>query len=284
MKNLIKSLSVITMCVMIFVSCNQENILTEIITNETEQSFDGVAETTTFGDEKMVQPVLEETVETEVEIVDKVEVEETEIVEVAENEVPKILVDHTRESPKEVSLEDMVMIDELSLYVDKYELSIGKYCEEFPEDRDKLLDIVRELNDGWGLYAPVDNYPAILTYDETIAYVERVGKRLPTSDEWEFIAKGNGHRGKGNVLPSDWFCLIAEAQLRHVNESNTPNGYGVYEMMGNMDEWCQSYKQYRITRGVYFKQCTDLIRDWYPSYVVHHKEGGSAVRLVFDVK
>lgn len=66
------------------------------------------------------------------------------------------------------------------------------------------------------------------------------GYRLPTMKEWQYAAKGGqnyNYSGSGNLDEVGWHRENSGSKTHPVAQKD-PNGYGLYDMSGNVLEWC----------------------------------------------
>ena len=112
-----------------------------------------------------------------------------------------------------------------------------------PRIEDKFHDGDYLLNwDGNNYPAEEANHPVTwMSWYSAMAYALWVGKRLPTEAEWEYAACGSL---TGKKYP--WGDVLSAANAnydRNVGGTNpvgkySANGYGLYDMAGNVWEWC----------------------------------------------
>ena len=70
---------------------------------------------------------------------------------------------------------------------------------------------------------------------------EANGYRLPTVEEWEYAFKGGEnyrYSGSDNSDEVGWLSGWNSDHKTHPIAQKKPNGYGLYDMTGNVEEWC----------------------------------------------
>ena len=112
----------------------------------------------------------------------------------------------------------------------------------------------RPLGPGSSLESLARHPVVHVAYEDAEAYARWAGKELPTEAEWEFAARGgldgkkyawgDEHSPGGQIMANSWQGEFPWQNLLHDGYEGTspvgsfpPNGYGLYDMAGNVWEW-----------------------------------------------
>lgn len=104
--------------------------------------------------------------------------------------------------------------------------------------------------------SPVDQ----VKYQNGSDFAQKLGCRLPTEAEWEFACRA-GVQGRHYGVPGIDLNEIAwhagnsksgDSKSTHPVKEKLPNALGLYDMLGNVWEWCADWSDPK-----YFQQCTD---------------------------
>ena len=122
-----------------------------------------------------------------------------------------------------------------AFYIDTHEVTVGEY-NQFLSDSGYPVALPKGVSD----ISPTDQHPVVgVSWHDAMAYAKWAGKRLPTEAEWEKAARG-GLMDKnypwGNTEP-DSSLMNLEGKAVAVG-SHGPNTFGLYDMAGNVAEWC----------------------------------------------
>jgi len=75
-----------------------------------------------------------------------------------------------------------------------------------------------------------------LTWYDCRSFCEKVGLQMPTEAQWVYACWGGGE--KRQIEDAEWH-LENSGRRPHKGGELMPNGYGLFDMNGNVSEWCE---------------------------------------------
>jgi formylglycine-generating enzyme required for sulfatase activity len=150
-------------------------------------------------------------------------------------------------------------------YIGKYEVTqqLWKYVMSYSGTCADGSSMSAYASDVWlgrdpsSSYGVGDYYPAYyVSYDDIVdIFLPRLNKitgktfRLPTEAEWEFAArggkqsKGYKYSGSDNAKNIAWYEKNSGSKTHQVG-TKEPNELGIYDMSGNVGEWCSDWNDW----------------------------------------
>jgi formylglycine-generating enzyme required for sulfatase activity len=121
-----------------------------------------------------------------------------------------------------------------AFYMGKYEVTQVQYLAVMGTNPSKLN----------GQNLPVES----VSWDEALACCRKIGGRLPTEAEWEYACRAGSETrfcygddlNDAQLGEYAWYSVNSDSTTHAVGQKK-PNSFGLYDMHGNVYEWCSDW-------------------------------------------
>ena len=118
------------------------------------------------------------------------------------------------------------------------EVTVGAYKRFVEAAKAKMPPTTPKLDRGW----KKDGFPMVdVIWDEANHYCAWAGGRLPTEAEWEYAARGGSPQARYGSLSEIAWSKENAGNLTHEVAGKQANGYGLFDMLGNVWEWVNDW-------------------------------------------